>query len=209
MPTASSPTAATLLLTHSENRSNIDAYRAFFGTPLTVGSANRIIFAAADAGHAFLTENASMWEFFESGLAERLADLDVEAATVERVRRALREMLPAGESAIETAAQRLGLTRRTLQRKLEAESASYQAVLATTRRELADYYLANSAVSLAEIAYLLGFQDGNSFNRAFRAWTGQTPGEYRASRIKPRTEPAPTPHRRPRRSRQPSAAASG
>ncbi len=88
-------------------------------------------------------------------------------------------MLPAGESAIEEAAKRLALTKRTLQRKLAEESSSYQAVLTATRRELAQHYLARSSVSLVEVAYLLGFQDGNSFIRAFRGWTGETPREYR------------------------------
>ena len=158
-----------------------EAYREYFGVPLAVGSADCITFAAADAGQPFLTENAGMWAFFEAGLAEKLSDLDVGAGMQERVRGALREMLPAGESAIEMAAQRLALTKRTLQRKLAEESSSYQEVLTATRRELAQHYLARSSVSLAEVAYLLGFQDGNSFIRAFRGWTGQTPGEYRAS----------------------------
>ena len=76
------------------------------------------------------------------------------------------------------------LKRRSLQRRLSEESSSYQEVLTVTRRELADYYLSQSSASLVEIAYLLGFQDGNSFLRAFRGWTGQTPGEYRTSNMK-------------------------
>lgn len=157
-----------------------DAYREYFGVPLSPGPANRIAFAAADAEHPFLTENPGMWAFFEDSLARRLADLDSEASMAERVRGAIREMLPAGASAIEEAAERLGMSKRTLQRKLAEESSSYQEVLTATRRDLAHHYLARSTVSLAEIAYLLGFQDGNSFIRAFRGWAGQTPGEYRA-----------------------------
>jgi AraC-like DNA-binding protein len=52
-------------------------------------------------------------------------------------------------------------------------------VLNETRQELAQHYLANSTISPAEISYLLGFQDGNSFIRAFKGWTGMTPGSYR------------------------------
>jgi AraC-like DNA-binding protein len=90
-------------------------------------------------------------------------------------------MLPAGQNSIEEAANRLGMSKRSLQRRLSEESSSYQEMLNATRRELAQSYLSRSSASLGEIAYLLGFQDGNSFIRAFRGWTGQTPGEYRAS----------------------------
>jgi AraC-like DNA-binding protein len=161
-----------------------EPYQEYFGVPLSRGSVNRIIFSATDAQQPFLTENAAMWDFFEAGLSEKLADLDMEASMQERVRSALREMLPGGQSSIEEAANRLAMSKRSLQRRLSEESSSYQDVLNATRRELAYYYLSRSSASLVEIAYLLGFQDGNSFIRAFRGWTGQTPGEYRTSNMK-------------------------
>lgn len=155
------------------------AYLEYFGVPLARGPANRLTFSASDAGYPFLTENADMWDFFEVGLSKKLSDLDSEASMKERVRSALQEMLPAGQSSIEDAANRLAMSKRSLQRRLSEELSSYQEVLNATRRELAHSYLSRSSVSLVEIAYLLGFQDGNSFIRAFRGWTGQTPGEYR------------------------------
>ena len=159
------------------------AYQDYFGVPLSRGSANRLIFSVGDAEQPFLTENAVMWDFFEAGLAKKLSDLESEASMQERVRSALLEMLPAGQSSIEEAADRLAMSKRSLQRRLAEESSSYQEVLNATRRELAHSYLSRSSASLVEIAYLLGFQDGNSFIRAFRGWTGQTPGEYRLSRM--------------------------
>ena len=93
-------------------------------------------------------------------------------------------MLPAGLKSIEETAHRLAMSKRSLQRKLADEASSYQEVLNTIRRELAHTYLARSSTSLGEIAYLLGFQDSNSFIRAFRGWTGQTPGEYRITTTK-------------------------
>jgi AraC-like DNA-binding protein len=125
-----------------------------------------------------------MWNFFEAGLVSQLSDLETQASMQERVRSALSEMLPAGQSSIEEAATRLSMSKRSLQRRLAEEASSYQEVLNATRRELAHAYLARSSASQGEIAYLLGFQDGNSFIRAFRGWTGQTPGEYRMSRMK-------------------------
>jgi len=152
--------------------------------PLSRGSVNRLTFSAEDAEYPFLTENAAMGDFFEVGLKKKLSDLDSEASVTERVRSALQEMLPAGQSSIEEVATRLAMSRRSLQRRLAEESSSYQEVLNATRRELAHAYLARSSASLMEIAYLLGFQDGNSFIRAFRGWTGQTPGEYRMITMK-------------------------
>lgn len=161
-----------------------EPYQEFFGVQLSTGPANRLIFSAIDAQEPFLTENAAMWDFFEADLSEKLSNLAIEASMRARVRSVLHEMLPAGQSSIEETANRLAISKRSLQRRLAEESSSYQEVLNTTRRELAHYYLSRSSISLGEIAYLLGFQDGNSFIRAFRSWTGQTPGEYRASNMK-------------------------
>jgi AraC-like DNA-binding protein len=158
-------------------------YQEYFGVSLSLGAANRLVFSAMDARRPFLTENAAMWAFFEEGLARRLSDLESDASMTERVKGALKEMLPAGQISIEEATHRLALSKRSLQRRLAEEASSYQEVLTATRRELAHYYLSRSSASLVEIAYLLGFQDGNSFIRAFRGWTGQTPGEYRTSRL--------------------------
>lgn len=121
-----------------------------------------------------------MWSFFESGLKKRLSDLDAEATMSQRVQSALLEMLPGGQSTIEQVATRLAMSKRSLQRYLSEESTAYQDVLNATRKELARHYLARSPISPGEIAWLLGFQDSNSFNRAFKGWTGITPGEYRS-----------------------------
>jgi AraC-like DNA-binding protein len=68
-----------------------------------------------------------------------------------------------------------------LQRQLLAEGLSFQDVLNRTRRELAEHYLCQDAITLGEVSWLLGFQDGNSFIRAFKGWTGSTPGQYRSN----------------------------
>lgn len=155
-------------------------YKAYFGRPIRSGNAVRITFSARDAARPFLTEDATMWDFFEAGLKKRLSDLDTETRIAERVKSALLEMLPGGHSAIEEAASRLAMSKRTLQRHLSREKSSYQDILNATRKELAQHYLSRSTISPPEISYLLGYQDSNSFLRAFRGWTGTTPGEYRA-----------------------------
>jgi AraC-like DNA-binding protein len=154
-------------------------YEAYFGNPIRPGKAICIGFSARDAARPFLTEDAAMWGFFEAGLKQRLSDLETEATVTQRVKCALLEMLPSGYSAIEEAARRLAMSKRTLQRQLSQEASSYKEVLNSTRQELAQHYLARSTISPPEISFLLGYQDSNSFLRAFKGWTGTTPGEYR------------------------------
>ncbi len=86
----------------------------------------------------------------------------------------LLELLPSGEATIEAVAGRLALSKRTLQRRLTDERESFRTVLNRTREGLARHYLAKTDISGGEIAFLLGFEDPNSFFRAFHEWTGQT-----------------------------------
>lgn len=158
---------------------HLAVYQDYFGVTPQQGKRIQISFSAQDALRPFLTEDAGMWEFFEAGLKKRLAQLDTGASTTQRVRSILLEMLPSGQTTIELTAQRLAMSKRSLQRRLSDESAHYQDILDATRSELAQHYLARSTLTLAEIAYLLGFQESNSFIRSFKRWTGQTPSQYR------------------------------
>lgn len=102
--------------------------------------------------------------------------------TAKRVRAALLEGLPSGLATMEDVARKLALSKRTLQRRIEAEGTSYQQILKETRQALAQHYLENTALPAAEISFLLGFDEPNSFYRAFRTWTGRTPESVRHAR---------------------------
>lgn len=158
---------------------DISQYERYFGCPITQGDCVKIRFRSQDASKPFLTSNAQMWSFFESKLNQKLADLDTQATTQERVRSVLIEALPSGENSIESVAERLAMSKRTLQRKLSAEKVSFQGLLQDIRAELADHYLAKSELTLGEISFLLGFQESNSFIRAYSGWKGFSPGAYR------------------------------
>ncbi len=101
---------------------------------------------------------------------------------VERLRRALLEMLRSQQVGIEPVSKRLNMSARTLQRKLKDKGTTYQNELDHIRRELAESYLGHSHLTLSEIAFLLGYQEQSSFNYAFREWLGVSPGAYRQSR---------------------------
>ncbi len=74
----------------------------------------------------------------------------------------------------------MGMSRRSLQRSLREEETSFRKILSDTRERLARHYLSHSDMAAAEISFLLGYDDPNSFFRAFRSWTGTTPESLRA-----------------------------
>ena len=97
-----------------------------------------------------------------------------------RVVALLGEQLARGEPDRSELARRLHLSERTLQRRLAEEGRNYQQLLNDTRQQLAEQHLSTGDLPAAEIALLLGYSEPSVFFRAFRQWTGLTPGEYRA-----------------------------
>ena len=157
------------------------AYREYFGVTPRVGSKEIVEFSAHDATLPFVTANERMWEFFEPQLRKRLSELDVGAAVADRVRGALFELLPSGNPTMGAVAKALAVSTRTLQRRLRGEGTTFQSVLGQVREELARHYLTSSGLSTTEISFLLGYEEPNSFYRAFRGWTGETPDAVRSA----------------------------
>jgi AraC-like DNA-binding protein len=158
-----------------------DLYAAYFGITPEKGKVNSVTFSSFDAERPFLTENAGMWSFFEPELRKRLSDMKAEEQFAGRVHGVLLELLPAGQSSIEAVADKLAVSKRTLQRRLSEEETNFQNILANVREKLARHYLSNSDMSGAQISFLLGFDDPNSFFRAFHSWTGLTPKQLRVT----------------------------
>ena len=160
----------------------VGEFEDYFGTKPQKGTHPELVFHAADASRPFLTANEAMWEFFEPDLKRRLSELDTAATTADRVQAALLELIPGGGASMDSVSSRLGTSSRTLQRRLKSEGRSFQELLNNTREKLARHYLTQSSFSGAEISFLLGFDDPNSFFRAFHDWTGKTPNQVRAAR---------------------------
>jgi len=80
---------------------------------------------------------------------------------------------------LEHVARELRLSKRTLQRRLTEDGITFQQLMEEARRELARHYLLHSSLELNETAYLLGYEDANSFFRAFHEWEGTSPGQWR------------------------------
>ena len=113
----------------------------------------------------------------EGLLAQRALAVD---GIVARVTAALTQRLPDGQARLAPVAAELGLSARTLQRKLAEAGSSFQQVLDGVRFGLAQDYLRRRELGLADVAFLLGFQDQSAFTHAFREWSGVNPGAWRA-----------------------------
>ena len=145
------------------------------------GPSNTVVFSALDAQRPILVANEKIWEFFEPELQKRLSELNNQMTTTERVQDALLALLPSGQTSINDVAKTLHISSRTLQRRLKSEGTSFQLLLNISRERLARHYLKCSTLSSTEISFLLGFDEPNSFFRAFHSWTGETPERVRAT----------------------------
>lgn len=108
-----------------------------------------------------------------------LAELNQGHGVLDRARLELARQLPEQGADLEAIAAALALTPRTLQRRLRESGLSFSQLVDETRQQLVLHYLRDPALELAEIAFLVGFSEAGSLARAFRRWTGTSPGEYR------------------------------
>ncbi len=154
-------------------------YREYLGVAVQEGPGYSVAFSGEDAQRPFLTANDRMWDFFEPELRRRLSELEAGSTVAARVRASLLELIPAGDGSIHAVAHHLTMSARTLQRRLRAESTTFQEILDSTRESLARHYLAESELSVGEISFLVGYADPRSFYRAVQTWTGQTPQLFR------------------------------
>ena len=97
-----------------------------------------------------------------------------------QVRAKIIEGLPDGGPSQEKIAQTLNTSLRSLQRRLRDEDTNFKNLLSETRQQLALQYLSDSSRSIGEITYPLGFSEPSNFTRAFKRWTGKSPGEFRS-----------------------------
>jgi AraC-like DNA-binding protein len=97
-----------------------------------------------------------------------------------QARRAVVGAIAQGEPEVAAVARTLATSDRSLQRRLQEEGTSFREVVDDARRELAVGYLGDRRMTVAEVAYLLGYSEASAFVRAFKRWTGKTPGEMRA-----------------------------
>ena len=155
-------------------------YEKYFQCPIKFKAAkNVLVFNKSDMDVPFLTYNADLLAAVAPQLEAELKKQLTEKNLREQVKGTLKRLLAGQRPAIEHVARELRLSTRTLQRRLTEDGATFQHLLEEARRELARHYLLHSSLELNETAYLLGYEDANSFFRAFHEWEGTSPGHWR------------------------------
>lgn len=122
--------------------------------------------------------NSRLRDYFDEECRRMISAQRLEPKMVEQVRCRLIRAMDGGDTSIERVAKDLGLSPRSLQRRLAEEGAVYTDLLGEVRAEFAKRYLARGTVSASEVAYLVGFTEPPAFFKAFKRWTGMTPRAF-------------------------------
>lgn len=140
---------------------------------------NQLVLTTDAASLPVLQAHALLHQQLLAMAHERLKKLTVSETFRGRVQHILGPLLHGQTLSLEETAERLGLPDWTLRRKLKEEGTTFQALLDDMRRDLALGYMQDTQMSFGEIAYVLGFSTPGAFQRAFKRWAGETPGDYR------------------------------
>ncbi|WP_238367201.1 AraC family transcriptional regulator [Mesobacterium pallidum] len=156
------------------------AWRAHFRCPVHFGAGRDAMeLLLEDARRPNRLSDAGMARFFDAHLEGQLGQVPRDDGLAQRVRDQVGAGLSEGVPTLAETAAELGMSSRTLQRRLSGDGLAYQDLVGTTRRALAEHLLSRTDYALAEVAFLTGFSDQSTFTRAFRRWTGQTPASFR------------------------------
>jgi AraC-like DNA-binding protein len=157
-------------------------YQTFFDCPVKFGARqNRLFFRAEDLDQPFITHNEDLLEAIAPQLETELRQYLANASLKEQAKGILKRSLAGQRPRLEDVAVELRMSARTLQRKLLEDGTTFHTVMEEARHEMAQHYLRQPSLELNETAYLLGYEDPNSFIRAFHKWEGTSPGEWRSA----------------------------
>ena len=171
-----------LLAVNFVNRRPADPqpYLEFFGCPVSFGQSETVVrVSVATLALPLKTADPSLIAIMERQ-ADRLLDrLPREEPAVELVRRTIARQLHESEPDIDSVAAASGFASRTLQRRLRAAGSSFRQELARVRRQMAETYLRDPRLSIADVALLLGYSEHSAFSRSFKEWTGVAAQRWR------------------------------
>jgi len=168
-------------LAHRRNE-DCSEFNAFFAAEVEFGAAtDEIILPALVKDLPMVAADPYLHNllvgFCEEALAQRVSGSGHLRADVEN---AIAALLPHGKARADEVARQLGLSERTLARRLAAEGLTFSTVLSELRLDLARRHVGDPALSISQIAWLLGYQEVSAFTHAFKRWTGRTPTGMRA-----------------------------
>jgi AraC-like DNA-binding protein len=166
----------------TDSMGDVPALEDFFGCRIRTGATrNRLTLHRMDLDRPFTSFNEELLEILTPVLEQSVADRHAGRTVGESVKHRLKQTIMKGRPEIKDMAKDLGISERTLQRRLRDEGTSFNSLLSQARHEQAIRLLSDPAFEIKEVAFLVGFEDQNSFYRAFRGWEGDTPSNWRLS----------------------------
>lgn len=159
-----------------------ETHSIYFGCPIRYGAdRDELTVSAADLDLPFLEHNPDVLHMMTPGLTAAMREIEAPAGFCEQVIEVLKRAPAAGRPSFQNLAQELLQSERTLQRRLASEGTTFSALLNEARRQVGFHLLADTTLELKEVAYLLGYEDVNSYYRAFRQWEKVSPSQWRLS----------------------------
>lgn len=157
--------------------------RRHFGCPVRFDApVDLLVLEESALARPFLTHNADLLALMLPGLEAQLGEHLTSRSLADDAKAILGRCMSGARPSVESLARELRMSRRTLQRRLEEQGTTYQRLLDAVRRDTACRLLHHTGLDPGEIAFLLGFEELNSFSRAFHAWEGLTPSRWREAR---------------------------
>ena len=169
---------------HSDRRE----FESFYGCPVEFGApSDQLVFSNETLALPLITEDRYLLETLGPICDAAARERDTPKGTLRTmVENEVERLLPHGKTQKRIVAKTLGLSARTLSRRLADEGTTYEEVVDQLRRSLGLQYLKEPSISLSQIAWLLGYGGPTSFNHAFRRWTGRPPSTMRREKQHPR-----------------------
>lgn len=167
---------------------DVGELESFFDAPMSFGhEVLRVRFEAKYLDFELMPADSDLKQMIEAQVRQRLQQLQGMQADANpylaRVKQIIAQRLAYGAPSIDGVAAELEVSARTVQRQLDQHGSAYSALLDLVRRDLAGRYIDNQDLSLLDVAMMLGFSEQSSFQRAFKRWYEQTPGEYRREHV--------------------------
>ncbi|NBC05418.1 MAG: helix-turn-helix domain-containing protein [Bacteroidetes bacterium] len=159
----------------------IAPYEDYFSCEVKFGQKyNRLVFRSEDLDTRSLKADRSINQFMMERLQEKAEGIEVSAnKLLNDTQNIIKDALPSGIPFAAEIGRHLGMSTRTLSRRLAENGTTYRQLVQDTQQEISTELLKNTSETISEIAFQTGFSEQSAFNRAFKRWTGQSPMEYR------------------------------
>ncbi len=167
---------------HSRPES-LEIYRSFFGNSVEFEfsqPANRLVFPAGTLSVKTIRSDHQLGAILKTYADQALASLPVKDLFQNSLYQTISKLMPENNLNIDAAASQMGMSRRTLQRRLAEKQLTFSSLVEEVQKRHALRYLEDPSMNITEVAYFCGFSELSPFSRAFKRWTGMSPKEFRS-----------------------------